>query len=324
MTMKKIPDDIINALKENQRFLILAHQKPDGDAIGSVVTMGKGLKKLNKDVDYYIDLPLEDKLNLFPEIKYFNQKLHEDYDLIIYLDCSTEVFAHQPSPLPRYKKKLVIDHHKSNRGYGDLNFIEITGATAEITFHLVKCLGVAIDDEMADATFTGISTDTGSFQFSNVTTDTHLILSELYQIKDNFSSLSKVLHNQKNLQQMKMTGAAIRSLEILDGLPIAFMVLHYDTINHYGGSINIGDDIANIGQNTIGVAMTALLKEIEPGEFRVSLRATYPFDIHELALKYNGGGHERAAGFNFSGDLDLLKQELMELYCLQSGINEKE
>ncbi len=320
--MTKIPNAALKALKENQRFLILTHQKPDGDAIGSVITLGKGLKKLNKEVDYYIDLPLEDKLQFFPEIKCFNQHLAKDYDLIIYLDCSTEIFAHQPSQMPNYKKKLVIDHHKSNQGYGDLNVIIITSATAEITFRIVKLLGVSIDEEMADATFTGISTDTGSFQFSNVTADTHLILSELYQIKDDFSALSKVLHNEKNLAQMKMTGAAIRSLEILDSLPIAFMVLQYETITHYGGSINIGDDVANIGQNTIGVAMTALVKEIKKGDYRVSLRARYPYDIHKLALKYHGGGHERAAGFSYSGDLEVLKEELMEIYRQQSGKNE--
>ncbi|WKY43154.1 DHHA1 domain-containing protein [Eubacteriaceae bacterium ES2] len=63
--------------------------------------------------------------------------------------------------------------------------------------------------------------------------------------------------------------------------------------------------------------MTALLKEVKPSEYRVSLRARYPFDIHEIAVKYGGGGHERAAGFNFSGDTETIKQELMEIYQSQ-------
>lgn len=82
-------------------------------------------------------------------------------------------------------------------------------------------------------------------------------------------------------------------------MPIAMMILDHETIVKFGGTINITDDVANLGQNTIGVAITALLKEIDPGEYRVSLRAKYPYDIHEIALKYGGGGHERAAGFNF-------------------------
>lgn len=317
--MKKIPDLVLDCLKNNHTFLILLHQKPDGDAVGSAVAMGKGLKKLNKTVDYYIDMPLEDKLLFFDEIKCFNQSLKDSYDVIIFLDCSTSSFAFSPAEMPAAKTKLVIDHHKSNAHYGDLNFVEITGATAEIVFRILKGLQVVFDDEMADAIFTGITTDTGSFQFSNVTVDTHLIASELYAIKSNYAHLSKRLHTQKNIDQMKMTGAAIHSLEILDSMPIAMMILDQDTIVKYGGNINITEDVANLGQNTIGVSITALLKEIDAGHYRVSLRAKYPFDIHEIALKYGGGGHERAAGFNFSGDIDQLKRDLMTVYESQNG-----
>ncbi|MDI3536749.1 MAG: bifunctional oligoribonuclease and phosphatase NrnA [Eubacteriaceae bacterium] len=317
MMMQRIPDAVISCLKENQRFLILLHQKPDGDAIGSAIAMGKGLKSLGKEVDYFIEVPVEEKLQFFNEVKTFNQKLEESYDVVIILDCSTLAYCYLPATMPVYKTLIVIDHHKSNRGYGDLNFLEITGATAELVFRLVKALEVSFDEEMADAVFTAISTDTGSFQFSNVTSETHLILSQLYEIKNNYSALSKKLHHEKNIDQMKMTGAAIKSLEILDEMPIAFMILDYDTIMRYGGLINISDDIANLGQNTIGVAMTALLKEVKPSEYRVSLRARYPFDIHEIAVKYGGGGHERAAGFNYSGDTATIKQELMEMYQSQ-------
>ncbi|MBI4856538.1 MAG: bifunctional oligoribonuclease/PAP phosphatase NrnA [Acetobacterium woodii] len=319
--MKKIPDEIIKCLNDNQRFLILLHQKPDGDAIGSAVALGKGLKQLNKTVDYYIDLPLEDKLVFFNEIQAFNQPLQESYDVIVYLDCSTSSFAFSPAEMPAAKIKLVIDHHKSNAFYGDLNFVEITGATAEIVFRILRALTVEFDEEMADAIFTGITTDTGSFQYSNVTVDTHLIASELYAIKTNYAPLSKRLHTHKNINQMKMTGAAIHSLEILDSMPIALMILDHETILKFGGTINITDDVANLGQNTIGVAITALLKEVDQGEYRVSLRAKFPYDIHEIALKYGGGGHERAAGFNFNGDINELKRDLMDVYENQNGEN---
>ncbi len=317
--MKRIPDEILACFQKNQSFLILLHQKPDGDAIGSAVAMGKGLKWLGKTVDYYIDLPLEDKLVFFDEIEHFNKNLQERYDVIVYLDCSSSSFAFAPAEMPPAKTRLVIDHHKSNAHYGDLNFVEITGATAEIVFRILRGLDVVFDEEMADAIFTGITTDTGSFQYSNVTVETHLIASQLYAIKTNYAHLSKRLHTQKSINQMKMTGAAIHSLEILDSMPIAMMILDHQTIEKFGGTINITDDVANLGQNTIGVAITALLKEVDPGEYRVSLRAKFPYDIHEIALKYGGGGHERAAGFNFSGDLLQLKRDLMEVCASQNG-----
>ncbi len=317
--MKKIPEEIIKCIKNNQRFLILLHQKPDGDAIGSAVALGKGLKWLHKTVDYFVELPLEEKLTFFNEVQFFNQHLAKEYDVIIYLDCSSDSFAFTPPNIPEAKLKLVIDHHKSNSFYGDLNYVEITGATAEIIFRILQALDVIIDEEMADAVFTGITTDTGSFQFSNVTPDTHLIASDLYTIKSDYAHLSKKLHTQKSIDQMKMTGAAIQSLELLDSAPIALMILDHDTITKFGGTINITDDVANLGLNTVGVAITALVKEMERDEYRVSLRSKYPFDIHKIALKYDGGGHERAAGFSFSGDLNELKRDLMDVYKNQDG-----
>jgi len=319
--MKKIPDEIIECLKENNNFLILLHQKPDGDAIGSAIALGKGLKQLNKSVDYFIQFPIEEKLLFFPEVEYFNQSLKEKYDVIIFLDCSSYEFAFKPEVFPEAKVNLVIDHHKSNYCYGDLNYVEITGATAEIVYRIIKILGTKMNKEIADAVFTGISTDTGSFQFSNVTADTHEILSELYKIKPNFASLSKLLHSQKNFCQMKMTGAAIHSLEIIADTPIAIMVLDHETIANYGGTLNISDDVANIGQNTSGVIITALLKEVKDGEYRVSLRSKDPYDIHKVALKYGGGGHERAAGFSFYGDINQLKKDLLDVYQTQRDDN---
>ncbi|MGV8906476.1 MAG: DHH family phosphoesterase, partial [Acetobacterium sp.] len=165
--MKKIPNEIIDCLKENNNFLILLHQKPDGDAIGSAIALGKGLKQLNKSVDYFIQFPIEEKLLFFPEIEYFNQSLKEKYDVIIFLDCSSYEFAFKPEVFPQAKVNLVIDHHTSNNCYGDLNYVEITGATAEIAYRIIKTLGTKMNEEIADAVFTGISTDTGSFQFSN-------------------------------------------------------------------------------------------------------------------------------------------------------------
>lgn len=197
------PDQILNCFHNNHLFLILLHQKPDGDAIGSAVALGKGLKRLDKTVDYYIDLPLEDKLVFFNEIQYFNQSLQDSYDVIVFLDCSSSVFAFSPAEMPAAKTRLVIDHHVVlNAHYGDLNFVEITGATAEIVFRVLKGLQVEFDEEMADAVFTGITTDTGSFQYSNVTVDTHLIASELYAIKTNYAHLSKRLRIHKNIDQM--------------------------------------------------------------------------------------------------------------------------
>lgn len=310
--MERISDTIIRYLRDHQTFLILIHKKPDGDAVGSAIALGKGLKSIGKDVDYCVDVPLEDKLNFFDEIARFNGPLKDHYDGLVFLDCSTQEYAFTPDPMPAGDKIIVLDHHRSNDAFGDLNHVEETSSTGEIVFRVLKALDITLDDEMVDAVFTSISTDTGSFQFSNVTTDTHRILSELYKYQDNFAPLSKKLHHEKSFAQMKMYGEAIESLTLLDKGRLSWTCLNRDTIDQYGGMINITDDIANIGMNVTGVIISATLKEQEPGHYRVSLRARSPFDIDVsvIAKKYGGGGHQRAAGFDYTGELSDLQDEL--------------
>lgn len=313
--MKKIPTAILNCINEHQTFLVLVHTKPDGDAIGSAIAFGKGLKTLGKKVDYYIETPIEDKLQFFNETHYFEEVLQKEYDVVVFLDCSTYDFAYKPDPMVKYKTTMVIDHHASNTGYCDLNFLEITAATAELVFRVIDAFGVEFDKEMIEAIFTGISTDTGSFQFANVTADTHRILAHLYEKHGNFAPLSRKLHHEKTYAQMKLYGKAVESMRLYADNTLAFVFLGYADICKYGGAVQITDDVANIGMNLTGVQLSATVKEVEVDFYRVSLRSKTPFkiDVSIVAKRYGGGGHMRAAGFSYTGDLKHLKDELIEL-----------
>lgn len=314
--MNKIPDSILTTIEEGQSFLLMAHHKPDGDAVGSTIAFGRGLKAMGKDVDYYLDTPVEEKLDFFSEIQFFNTPLKSHYDVICFLDCSTLEYAHRPDGDITSDEVMVIDHHRSNESFGTVNFVEETAATGELVFRILDNLGVALDPEMIDAIFTSISTDTGSFQFSNVSSDTHIILSRLYELRDNFAPLSKRLHSEKSYNQTKMLGAAIQSLEIMEDGQMALVFLSKEVIEKNGGAINITDDIANVGVNIRGVILAVTVKEKEERVYRVSLRSKtpYPIDVSEFAKRYDGGGHMRAAGFTYEHGLDALKKELVTFF----------
>lgn len=303
----------IDTLDKAKSVLILVHQKPDGDAIGSAVAMGKGLKSLGKEVDYYIDSNIEPKVKFFDEINNFNQDLKEHYDVILLLDCSTLDYAFQPEKLPDYEKLAVIDHHKSNENFGDENFVHITGAAAELVYLTLKELEVDLDDEMKTAIFTALSTDTGSFQFSNATDQTFNIAADLHKDGKSYAPISKRLHALKTADQLKLYAEAINSMELLEDGKIAILTLPYDTVKKYGGFANITDDTSNIGVNVDTSMVSALIKEVRPNEFKMSFRSKSPFDIDvsELALKYNGGGHFRASGASFNGSLEELREKLI-------------
>lgn len=297
-----IPKELIKALKSGQRFLLMAHQKPDGDAVGSVAAFGAGLKSLGKHVDYYLDT-IEEKLHYLPETQYFNGPELSAYDAAVYLDCSSSDFAKRPQNMPQVDRSIVIDHHLSNEGYGDINFIKIAGATGELVYGVLKALGADITDEVAQAIFTAISADTGSFQFSNTTPQTHEITAKLLEGGRSFSPVSKALHTQKSYEETKLYGEAVHTMTLYDEGRIAIYGLDHDTITKYGGTGNISDDVSNIGVNIKTVILSVFAKEVKPGEYRLSLRSKspYPIDVSRAAVAYGGGGHMRAAGCSFTG-----------------------
>lgn len=320
--MKPVPTTMLEALRANDSVLILAHNRPDGDAIGSAIALGKGLKSLGKTVDYYLDEELEERVRFFPELALVNKPLKEQYDLAVLVDCSTLDYCYKPEGGIPAKKIAVIDHHKSNEAFGDYNFVEITAATGELIYRVLTALGAKLDDETVDAIFTAISTDTGSFQYSNVTAQTHEILAKLYELKGGFAPLSQHLHAIKSYNQTKLYGKAIDSLTLYDDGQLSVIELDCETIGRWGGEANLTDGISNIGMNTEGVRLAAVFKETKPGVYKVSLRSKDPYDIDvsTIAKKYRGGGHKRAAGFTYSGDKEPLIKELAALIPAEAEI----
>lgn len=320
--MKPVPKTILDTINNNQSFLLMAHKKPDGDAIGSTVALGKGLKAMGKTVEYCIDPDIEKKITFFSEIDYFNQYQNKHFDVAVLLDCSTLDYAYKPEGVLPTKKIMLIDHHLSNESFGDINFVELTSSTAELVFRVLEALKISFDEEMCDAVFTGISTDTGSFQHSNVTEDTHLILARLHRLCGNFSVLSKHLHEEKSYNQMKLYGKAVDSLTLYDKGLLSVVILDADTIKHYGGMVSITDDIANIGINVDSVRLAVTFKEKESNCYKVSLRtkSPYPIDASVIAKENGGGGHMRAAGFDYCGDIETMIGKLSNLIAEEGKV----
>lgn len=315
----EVPINLLEKIKNSNNILIQAHNKPDGDAIGSMIALGKGLKSLGKEIDYCVDMNFEPKLNFFNEINNFNKNIKDHYDALIIVDCSTPDYSKWPEKKITYDDLLIIDHHKSNEAYGDDNFVRITGACGELVYLVLEKLGVEFDQEMKEAIFTSLSSDTGSFQFSNTTSQTHEIASKLLENGNTYSPISKRLHSQKSLDQLNMYAEAIKSIKLFHNGDIVLLSLPYESIEKFGGSSNVTDDLSNIGMNLVDSKVSVLIKENEPGIQKMSIRSKAPYniDVSELATKYNGGGHYRAAGASFNGTIEelepLIIKDLTEL-----------
>ena len=176
-------EQIGQALRENQRFAVLGHVRPDGDALGSQLALGLSLKKLGKDVRIWNEEGMLEKYSFLPNANLLTKPPAEPEDVDVAIALDTAIQNRLGTALPAVRSAKVwinIDHHPSNPGYGDLVYIDpASPATGQILFELIQNEKLPIDRDIAENLFVAISTDTGSFQYPNTTERTFQIGAEM-------------------------------------------------------------------------------------------------------------------------------------------------
>jgi phosphoesterase RecJ-like protein len=310
-------DNIIKIINEKNNFLLTTHQNPDGDAIGSISALGLFLKQLGKNVDYFVQTPISREANLLNEISNFNNRIIEGYDAVFTVDCSSRSYVYAPEYYYDIKPRIVIDHHATNEYYGDINYVGECSAAAELVYLLGQKLDIVFTPEMAEAIFLGITSDTGSFKYTNVTSQTHKIVSELYEVvgsSEPFAYISYKVHKETSYQLLKVLSLALDTLELFCDNKVSMMVVTKDIIDNNGGVV--GDDVVNYGINIENVEVAFLVKEYNNQKYKISIRSRGKIDVKDIAYEFSGGGHAAAAGFTYKGDIEELKKSLIEKVAL--------
>lgn len=308
-------NDIINTILKSDTFLITAHISPDGDAVGSSIALGKALKKIDKQVTYYLEEPLPDKLCLFEELKLPSEKLLQ-YDVGFFLDCSDVGHLYDKSLIYKCKTKVVIDHHSSNIKYGDFNYVDINAsATGEIIYELIKLLKIPIDAEIAAGIYTALVTDTGNFKYSNVTSRTHEIASDMYKYNNDLWKLNRKLFDEHPIGKVRLMGKAINNLEFYHNNKIAMIIMTFE--DFYNKDLeeidnSYSEGIINIARDIIGVEIAVLLREYEIDKYKVSFRSNSDINVGEIAVHFGGGGHNKASGCIINGKLKYVKEQILD------------
>jgi len=307
-----IPSDLIKALNDGKRIAILTHTSPDGDAIGSSLALAHSLINLGKQVDLFCQDTLPDIYDYLNGIHLFKQKLmpQDWYDVSVALDCSDPERLGTLSGISKSAgKTLNIDHHITNTYFADINYVNINAAaTSEIVYELTKTLGVTLDLPAAEALYTGILTDTGNFSYSNVTPTTHRIAAELIQYGVNTEKIAMLIYKNHSLNKVKLWGRAIDSMEIgFDG-KFAMITITSDMFVNNGAKEFDVEGVINLALDIKGVELAVLLREIESGGVKISFRSKTVLDVSQLAAKFGGGGHRKAAGCLLKEDIEHSKE----------------
>lgn len=313
--------DIVGLIADSCTVAIVTHVNPDGDAIGSSIALMHALDGIGKEVDVFCqdDVPktfefLEgiDRIQK-PEVS------NKRYDLLIALDCSdAERMGTCSSIMDRATRSINIDHHVSNTHYAHINIVDgQAAATGEIVYELVTLLNSSKSHSIADALYTSIVSDTGGFSFSNTTPKTHIVAAGLIKLGVEVDKISNLLFKNHSLEWVKLLGQAINSLEIHFNGKVAIMHITQEMMKNAGATEEQSNGIIQYAKDISGVELGIVFREEDPYTTKVSLRSQSLIDVSDVALKFGGGGHKRAAGCTIKQPLIQAKESLMkeiELY----------
>lgn len=306
-------DNIIEEIDKAKNIVILTHEMPDGDAIGSSLALYAGLKQLGKDIDVVI--PEYSKTYEFlpnsSEIK--KEGRNEVYDLAIALDCGD---IKRLNGFAKYfedaNTTISIDHHSSNTMFADYNFVNPTApACAQILVIVLEALGVIIDKEIGTCLLTGIITDTGGFKYKGVTAETFEFVAELLNRGVNVSDVYKKVLQTISKTRFELTRIATNRLEFLEDGKITFTYITKEDEQKLGAGINDHDGIVERGRDIEGVEVSIFLRETDNG-YKISLRSNEYVNVSDICLMFGGGGHIRAAGGNINLPFEQAKTKIIE------------
>lgn len=317
MSLKKI----IEILKKKNNFLITTHVNPEGDALGSELGLYRLIKALKKNavmvmedtLPYGFDfLPGADKI-----IKYKVNLKGIEFDYFITVDCSDikrtgEVFKINTANRP----VINIDHHISNEGFGDLNWIDPHASSCcEMIYELYKKLNVKLNEETALLLYAGISTDTGSFRYSNTTSRTHKIVSELLRHKIDISWVYNKVHGNFPYQDMELIVKILKDMKSQYQGKIIWFQAKAKLLKKYEPiCADLTDSVMSFGRAIKEAEIVVLFRQNlgVKNEVRVNFRSQGKIDVNKIAGFFGGGGHKTASGCTIFGSIDSVRIKVLK------------
>lgn len=309
-------DEIIDEIKQANTIVVLTHETPDGDAIGSSLGVKLALEKIGKMVDVIItECPrMYDYLPKFTEIKK-NSDI-EKYDLAISVDCADLKRLDKKEYFENALKTIVIDHHGSNNMYGDLNYINPAApACSEIILAILTYFKFDIDIDIGTCLMTGIITDTGGLQYPATTADTFEYTAELLRKGVNISEIYKRTLHTKTRANFELGKRVIERLELLENGKIAFSYITLKDLNDVNAEEGDHEGLVNIGREIENVQISIFIRQKnEQDEYKISMRSNIDkINVSDICMIFGGGGHPRAAGAVIKGDVQTIKEKLLSV-----------
>jgi bifunctional oligoribonuclease and PAP phosphatase NrnA len=319
-------EEIGRAFRKHQRFAVLSHVRPDGDALGSQLALALSLKQLGKDVRVWNEDGMLEKYSFLARAELLTKppSAAEEVDVAIALDTAIQNRLGTTLQAIRSAKIWInIDHHPSNPGYGDLVCVDPTApATGQILFELIKSEHLPLDRAIAENLYVAISTDTGSFQYPNTTARTFEIAADLVRAGVDVGRINQQLYENYPRRRVELLRELLRTMRFEGGGRVASFSLSLKTAAALGVLPEDNEGLIDHLRAIRGVIVAVFFEELADGKVRVSMRSkSEKADVCAICQKFGGGGHTLAAGARVRGTLAEVEQKVLEAVCNVVGCN---
>lgn len=305
-------DNILEEIKKSETIAILAHENPDGDAVGSATAMHLALKQLGKESDVLL-AEYPEIFSFLPGMEDVKVKSEiERYDLVIAVDTpSIKMLNGYSSVFENAKCKIVIDHHGTNTMYGDLNYVDQDApACCQLLLVLFSYFNIEVTQDIGTCILAGIITDTGGFRYDGVTAETFKFVAKLSESGVKVSKIYQKVFASMSKSKFDLHRIALNRMEFLLDEKIAFTYITKQDelqVNAQSGDYN---GIVEKGRDVENVEVSVFLRETDKG-IKVSLRSKDYVNVSDICRIFGGGGHIRAAGCTIQGTIEQAKNQLI-------------
>lgn len=305
-------------LRTHDNYLILTHRRPDGDTVGCAAALCSALRDFGKTA------AILHNRQFTPRYAAYLDGLCVDAEpenaCIITVDTATAELLLLGGEGYADRVELAIDHHGTNSFYAKNTLVYgHYAACGEVIYELLCALGAPISPQTAEMIYVAISTDTGCFRYSNTTANTLHVAAAVKELGADTYRVNKNIFSTKTFARLRMEAYLIDTMQLLADGRVGLCSLPEAVLQELGATEDDADDIAGFARSVEGVEVALMLREVEGGKGKVSVRTDGVISAAAICAHLGGGGHAGAAGATIEGGIETAKTQILAAIVKELG-----